>query len=258
MTETTTAPQMSDEQLKEFLDLVKGADSVELKLTVPDSDRRSAIGALDLDPLEAEIRQVVFFDTPDLTLNQRGLVVRARRSQKKGGDTTVKLRPVEPSALPEKVRTSKNLTVEVDAMPGSFVCSASLKAVADPTEVKDAMARTRPIRKLFSKEQRAFYAEHAPEGLEFDALTPLGPINVLKLRFVRSGFGRSMVAELWLYPDDSRILELSTKCAPPEAFRVAAEARVFLTSHGIERVGVQATKTKTALEYYARTGRVEK
>jgi hypothetical protein len=252
MAETTTAAQLSDEQLGEFLDLVKGSDSVELKLTVPDSDRRSAVAALDLDPLEAEIRQVVFFDTPDLTLNQHGLVVRARRSQKKGGDTTIKLRPVEPSALPEKVRASRNLTVEVDAMPASFVCSASLKAVVDPTEVKDAMARARPIRKLFSKEQRAFYAEHAPEGLELDALTPLGPINVLKLRFVRSGFDRSMVAELWLYPDDSRILELSTKCPPLDAFRVAAEARVFLTSQGIERFGVQATKTKTALEYYAR------
>ena len=81
------------------------------------------------------------------------------------------------------------------------------------------------MRKLFSKEQRAFFAEHAPEGIELDDLSLLGPIFVLKLKYAPQGFARKLVAELWLYPDGSRILELSTKCAPTEAFQVAAEAR---------------------------------
>ncbi len=46
-----------------------------------------------MDPLEAEIRQVVFFDTPDLALSEAGVVVRARRMQGGGGDTVIKLRP---------------------------------------------------------------------------------------------------------------------------------------------------------------------
>src|SRR4030095_2194001 len=41
------------------------ADSVELKMTVGDGDRHSAITGLDV--LDAQLRQVVFFDTPDLT-----------------------------------------------------------------------------------------------------------------------------------------------------------------------------------------------
>ena len=60
-----------------------------------------------------------------------------------------------------------------------------------------------------------------------------------------------MVAELWTYPDGSRILELSTKCEPSSAFAVAAEARAFLVERGIDVTGVQQTKTKTALEYFA-------
>ena len=60
-----------------------------------------------------------------------------------------------------------------------------------------------------------------------------------------------MVAELWLYPDGSRILELSTKCAPREAFQVAVEARAFLTGRGVDLAGEQQTKTKTALEFFA-------
>jgi inorganic triphosphatase YgiF len=36
-----------------------------------------------MDLLDAQIGQVVFFDTPDLTLNTHGVVVRARRVQGK-------------------------------------------------------------------------------------------------------------------------------------------------------------------------------
>ena len=60
-----------------------------------------------------------------------------------------------------------------------------------------------------------------------------------------------MVAELWFYPDGSRIMELSTKCEPTEAFDIAAETRVFLGAHGIDVLAEQQTKTKTALEFFA-------
>jgi nitric oxide reductase activation protein len=56
------------------------------------------------------------------------------------------------------------------------------------------------------------YAAHPPDGLELDDLSILGPIFVLKLKFTPDGYDRRVVAELWLYPDNSMILELSTKC----------------------------------------------
>ena len=40
-TATTSSPHLSDEQLRDVLQLVQGADSVELKLTVPESQQRS-------------------------------------------------------------------------------------------------------------------------------------------------------------------------------------------------------------------------
>jgi hypothetical protein len=61
-----------------------------------------------------------------------------------------------------------------------------------------------------------------------------------------------MVAELWLYPDGERILELSTKCAPAETLDVAASAREYLTSKGVDLGGEQQTKTKTALEFFSK------
>jgi hypothetical protein len=253
MTETMQAfPALSSDDLQRLLDLVKGADSVELKLTVPASGQRSAVSALGIDPLEAQIRQVYFFDTPKLDLNRVGVVVRARRVQGKGGDTVVKLRPIVPDALPESVRKSPNLVVEVDAMPGgNFVCSASLKGKCGINDPRDTARGERPIRKLFSKEQRTFYAAHAPEGLGLDDLSVLGPIFVLKLKFVAEGLDRPMVGELWLYPDGTRIVELSTKCLPAQAFQVAAEGRAYLGTHGVDLEGAQQTKTKTALEFFA-------
>jgi hypothetical protein len=96
------APGLSDAQLGDLLALLGDAGSVELKLTVPESDHYSASRALRIDPLDAEIRQVYFFDTPDLSLNRHGVVVRARRVQRRGGDAVVKVRPVVPTALPAR------------------------------------------------------------------------------------------------------------------------------------------------------------
>ena len=140
------APRLSDEQLGQLLDLVDDADSVELKLTVPEADQRSAVEALGMDPLDAQIRQVFFFDTPDLALYEKGVVARARRVQKKGDDSVVKLRPVVPSQLDEGLRQSPNMVVEVDAMPGGFVCSAALKRTLGTTEVRAAAKGERRLR----------------------------------------------------------------------------------------------------------------
>ena len=248
----TKAPgALSDEQVVEALALMKGADSVELKLTVPADSQRTAVQALDIDPLDAQIRQVFFFDTPDLALNESGVVVRARRVQRKGDDTVVKLRPVVPAELPGRVRRSDAFGVEVDAMPGGFVCSGSMKGTLGGDAVRKAVTGERPFRKLFSKEQRAFFAEHAPEGIALDDLSVLGPIFVLKLKYVPKGHARPLVAEMWLYPDNSRLLELSTKCAPAEAFQVAAETRAFLAERGIDVGGEQQTKTRKALDFFS-------
>ena len=244
-------PSLSSEQLVELLALLKKVDTVELKLTVPADAGRRIMESLGIDPLEAQIRQVVFFDTPDLTLDQAGVVVRARRVQIGLDDTTVKLRPVEPDKLPAGLRKNPGFGVEVDAIPGGFVCSGSLKAEGQ-LDVRGVLHGDKPIKKLFSKEQRQFYADHAPDGLDLNDLSILGPINVFKLKWKPVDFPRKVVAELWNYPDGSRIIELSTKCLPADAFQAAAEGRAFLGSKGVETGGTQSTKTRTALEFFAK------
>src|ERR1044071_4847279 len=208
----TASNTLSDADLAALLLLIKDADSVELKLTVPDPDHRSTIGALRMDPLQAQIRQVFFFDTPDLKLDRAGVVVRARRIQGRDDDSVVKLRPVVPTELPAALRRSPNFVVEVDAPPGAFVCSGSLRCGPGLHGGHAAAARTHPVRRLFSKEQRQLFEAHAPAGVELDQLSVLRPVFVLKLKLRPPELRRKLVAEMWLYPDGSRILELSTKC----------------------------------------------
>ena len=73
MTESSTAPRLDDEQLVKVIELARGSDSVELKVTIPMTGHRATIDALGIDPVETQPRQVFFFDTPDLRLNQAGV-----------------------------------------------------------------------------------------------------------------------------------------------------------------------------------------
>ena len=229
--------------------LLQGADSVELKLTVPDGDQRSAVRALEMDPLEAEVRQVFFFDTPDLTLNQHGVIVRARRTPG-GDDSVVKLRPVVPSEVLPAPAHHQGFGVEVDAMPGGFVCSGRMQAKMRAGKVKEAMpASDRGV--ALRQEGAGLLRGRRPRRISLDDLTILGPITVMKLKFSPSGYDGRIVAELWLYPDGSRILELSTKAATSDAFEVAARTRQFLEHRGVDLRGEQQTKTKTALEFFS-------
>ena len=136
-------------------------------------------------------------------------------------------------------------------MPGGFVCSASVKGTCTAQEVLDVTTGVAPLSSLFSREQRAFYASHAPAGIKMDSLLILGPVFLLKAKYDPKNFDRRIVIEMWLYPDGSRILEVSTKCLPEEGFQVAAELRAYLASCGIPMGARQESKTKSSLEFFS-------
>jgi hypothetical protein len=245
--------RLSDDQAAAVLALLRKVDTVELKVTVPVEAHRATIRGLPIDPIGAKLRQVYFFDTPNLDLDRQGLVVRARRTSGGRGDTVIKLRPVEPDDLPESLRRLDEFNVEVDILPGGYVCSASFKGLSDADRVRDGVTGVLPLRKLFSREQRSFFEQHAPAGVALDGLVVLGPTFVLKSNFIADFSGRDqrVAAELWLYPDGSRILELSLRCPPMTAFHVAAEARAYLQARGVSSDENQQPKTRTALAFYA-------
>jgi hypothetical protein len=240
----------TDPELAKIMKLLKGSGSMELKVVVPVPRHRATIESIGLDPVEAQPRQAYFFDTPDFALNKAGVVVRARRIQGGRADTVIKLRPVDPSTIDRNLRRSDSFKIELDAMPGGFVCSASLKGRCTGQEVLDVTDGNAPLRSLFSREQLAFYAEHAPASITMESLVILGPTYLLKAKHSPKTLGRGIVVELWLYPDGSRILEISTKCLPEEAFQAGVEFKAYLANCGIPLAVSDQTKTKAAMEYF--------
>lgn len=228
-----------------------GVTSVELKMNVP-TDQRIALRALRLDTLRGRIREVVFFDTPDLALFRHGVVVRARRTQSAADDTVVKLRPALPGDLPPAVRDSKNLKIEMDVSRGSYVVSASLKGRPRPGTVREVVLGQRPPEELFSRQQRKFLADQLTEVIEWDDLVALGPIFVVFLKFVPEGLQQRMTIEQWHYPGQVPLVELSTKAKPDEIVQVYSAANDFLTRYGLTATGEQEPKTRRSLEFLSR------
>ena len=147
-------------------------------------------------------------------------------------DATVKLRPIDPDHLPAELRKSPSFGVEVDAIPGGFVCSGSMKAEGS-LGVRDVLHGDRPIKKLFTKEQRQFYAEHAPEGLDLNDLSILGPINVFKLKWKPWTSPARSSASCGTTPTDRASSSCRrSACLPTPSRR--RRGRAFLGSKGID------------------------
>jgi antitoxin component of MazEF toxin-antitoxin module len=170
--EAAKTANLTSEELNAVVKQLGDINGVELKLTVDDSERQAAVKALEMDPLEGQLRQVTFFDTMDLALSRAGVVARLRRVQGKPASSTIKLRPLKPSQITPQLRAVPSLSIELDVMNDRYICSASLeREEVDDKLAKAVVAQKQPIRELFSEQQRAFYKEHMPQGPDLDSLS---------------------------------------------------------------------------------------
>ena len=243
--------QLPDDALDQLLTLSGEADRVELKLTVPGPARDAACAALGVDFARVRADRVYYLDTEDRTLDRQGVVVRVRSIARGPDDSVVKLRPVSPGAIPAALRHSTQFIVEVDAMPGSFVCSGALKARLGAHAVERAMARRHPLRALFSGPQLRMLAARLPRQAAIDDLAILGPVDARRRKLVPAGLDRTLLVEQWTFPDNSRILELSTRCRPDAILPVAARMAAVLRAHGVDLTGPQQTKTHATLDFFS-------
>ena len=127
-------------------------------------------------------------------------------------------------------------------MPGGFVCSGRLKTRWGPAGSGGRRGRRR-LRKLFTKEQRAFYrrpTRRARAGRPVDPGPDLRP--EAEVPGPRGYSSRKMVAEMWLYPDGSRSWSSPTKCLPAETFDTAAELRRSSPGRGVSASGERETR----------------
>ncbi|MBW0103952.1 hypothetical protein [Pseudonocardia sp. KRD291] len=225
--------------------------TVELKFLVPEASHEAVLRAPMVDRRNVRLRQVWYFDTPDLVLRESGLILRARRNRRGDDDAVVKLRRPRPVPLPGRVRRSPNLRVELDALPGMSWWSAALGRTLSPAAIRSALRGKRSLSSLFSAEQRGFLRGHAEHRVDLDGLSGLGPIEVARRRTTPRNGGPGLVVEDWTYPDGFRLVEVSARCRIDRVARVATAARNFLTEQGVDPHADQRTKTGVSLERFA-------
>lgn len=242
--------QLPPRKLDKLLALARQADHVELKFVVPPAAHAATVASLGVDLSRAPARRVYYLDTADLTLERHGVVARVRSVEDRPDDCVVKLRPIAPGDLSPRLRRSKRVAVEVDAMPGRFVCTAAMKRRLGTDNVERTITKGRPLHTLFSKRQRELLTTHVPAHVNIDELSVYGPVDVRRGKVFLEGLGRELCVERWTYPDGSRILEISTRCAARAAVPVAAQVTSLLRARRIEVTGSQQTKTRSTLAYF--------
>jgi hypothetical protein len=246
------AIKVTDRKRKAFESKIEGSDKVEIKITVTRNDEERAYEALDIKNRDAVRREIYFFDTPELTLNKAGVVLRARAIEDDDHDSVVKIRPVDPGKVDDEWKDTDGFKLEADVVGDKVVMSASFKVKQKKSAIEKVANGELDMSELFSKKQKAFAADFYEGPVERDDLIIMGPVQTLRADIKRPGMAYKITAEYWTLPDDSHLLEVSIKCPPEEAVVAREVFQAFLAGHGLDPNGAQATKTKLALTSLAK------
>jgi hypothetical protein len=226
-------------------------EKCEVKVILRPEQIDQALQKLALKDGKASRRSLWFFDSRDLALFDHGVILRARKVLTGPDDSTVKMRPMEESAVTPAIRKLPGFKCEEDRNAGRAVTSCSLSAAPDRGKI-DAVAKgSSAIQTLFDKDQERFLHDHSPIAVDWTALKVLGPIDARVWDFHVNAFEKKLTAELWVLPDHTRFFEISTRVPEHEADGAEAKLLEYLGSQGLQTAGDQATKTRLALQFFA-------
>jgi hypothetical protein len=231
---------------------IAAVDAVEIKVTIRADQELRAERAMKVNPDTAEVRLVYFYDTADLTLFKAGVILRARLVSGDDDNSTVKFRPIEPESISRDWQRLKGFKLEADWIGDRVDCSVSLTALQQRDEIDEVAKGERRIDKLFSNDQERFLSEFYKGSVDFGKLRVMGPVRVLRWKLKHEGFPRQLTVEEWRLPNGDDLVEVSIKASPTEALQAQNEFDAHLRELGLDPEGAQDTKTRTALEYFAR------
>jgi hypothetical protein len=231
--------------------LVVGADAIEIKATIPDTQIEETLTRFSLTLDNDEERYIYFFDTPALDLLKAGIITRARQIIGEDNDSTVKSRPVVPEEVSDNWRNYRGFKIEADASEKGVVKSASFTMPVEAGLIKAVVGGEKSIAKLFTKEQEEFLAEMVNYPIDYSTLAILGPLKAHQWKFEDPACPWAITAELWLREDGARLMEVSIKAPIMQAAAAIGGFMAFLAEVGVEHDKEQQTKTHWSLDYYA-------
>ena len=225
---------------------------VEFKITVLSGEEAKVQALLQKEGRQPQRRKVYFYDTKDLALYGKDLVLRARVTQGDDDDSTVKLRPVDLADDEASWRQIDGIRIELDVVGDKQVPSAKLDGEPDRGEVEAVEAKQRPVGSVFSGKQEQLIADYGPDGISLNKLEVLGPVDARKWDLDDpDGFPHTLSVEEWSLPDATRFIELSFKVSADEATDAQTAFRALLIGLEVDVAGDQTPKTPRVLKYFA-------
>ena len=245
-TNTTKAPGQENSESDEVKE-------VEIKVTIRENQELLATRSLNLSEEKSQRREIYFFDTPSLALFEAGIILRARIIEDDPDNSTVKIRPIDPSRIAPAWKHMDEFKLEADWVGERKVCSASLDARQKSGEIEEVAAGRRELRKLFSSEQERFLTAYTDTITDFDSLVVLGPIEALRWKNQYSGIDHEVCIEEWRLPaTGTDLIEVSIKVPTQSAMQAQEDFQNWLKSRKLYSEGEQETKTRVALTELAR------
>jgi hypothetical protein len=238
--------------VEEPLGKADAVPQIELKLMLAQAQIELAREIFGLADDTAAPVDIFFFETPERTLFDEGLILRARLKHGEGEDSTVKHRPMTVDDVESADLEQEGFKCEIDRGPHSEVSSCSFTVIQQDGEIADVVDGTRDVEKLFSRAQEHFAAAYVPQGhFTWDELVPLGPIEVLKWRVRTKKVDSRLTMELWTLPDGMQMFEVSTKVSPDKADEIQAQMHRYLETKGLRTDAEQLTKTRIAMDAFS-------
>lgn len=247
----TTKPGAGSQVRGRFARLTAGAEAIEIKATIPHKHIRRALKRYKLTRANDEQRLIYFFDTPELSLLDAGIIVRARRVIGDKHDSTIKFRPVRPEQVGKTWHKFRGFKIEVDASEKGLVKSASFSMPVQKGLIKRVVVGVNRNRSLFTREQEDFLRQMARVKIEFSQLRVMGPLHAQRWDFEDPACPWPITAELWEREDRATMMEMSVKAPAAQAAAVMAGFMAFLAEVGAQRDVNQQAKTRWAMSYYA-------
>ena len=78
---------------------------------------------------------------------------------------------------------------------------------------------------------------------------------MLRWKLTQKGFPHELTLEEWRLPDGEDLVEVSIKTSPKAALQAQKDFESHLRKLGLDPEGAQETKTRTALNYFAKAFR---
>ena len=220
---------------------------LEFKVTVLPAEEPKVHAELARTGVDPARRRVYFYDTPELALFARDLVLRARVTDGDDDDSTVKLRPLPLPDVPAPWNTTEGVRVELDVVGSRQVPSAKLDGEPDAGEIEQVAQGMTKLSKLFSRAQEACI----PSDITLNDLAVLGPVEARKWELPPAEFPYDLAVEEWSLPDGPHFIELSFKVPPDQAESAERAFQTLLDRLEIGHDGDPDPKTPRVLRFFA-------